>query len=231
MQIANTAQDTVLKFSSALETSEAVSKTTSQELGGIGRKRPWPFVPFTVVLTFIVLVLVFITAHGKVADPDIWWHLHNADYLIQHHSLPRYDMYSFTVTGHPWINHEWLSDLPYYLAWRVFGLRGIDALAVTLLCLIYLGVLYLSYRECGNYKSAVLATACAIFLGRVSFGPRTILFGYAFLVVLLVILQRFKQKSQAPLWLIPPLFCLWINTHGSWSLGMIFFSMIGRRMP
>ncbi len=226
VQIANTAQDTVLKFSSALETSEAVSKTTSQELGGVGRKRPWPFVPFTVVLTFIVLVLVFITAHGKVADPDIWWHLHNADYLIQHHSLPRYDMYSFTVSGHPWINHEWLSDLPYYFAWRVFGLRGIDALAVTLLCLIYLGVLYLSYRECGNYKSAVLATACAIFLGRVSFGPRTILFGYAFLVVLLVILQRFKQKSQAPLWLIPPLFCLWINTHGSWSLGMIFFSII-----
>jgi hypothetical protein len=226
VQIANTAQDTVLKFSSTLEASEAVSKTTSEKLGGVGRKRPRPFVPFTVVLTFIVLVLVFITAHGKVADPDIWWHLHNADYLIQHHNLPRYDMYSFTVSGHPWINHEWLSDLPYYLAWRVFGLRGIDALAVTLLCLIYLGVLYLSYRECGNYKSAVLATACAIFLGRVSFGPRTILFGYAFLVVLLVILQRFKQRGHAPLWLIPPLFCLWINTHGSWSLGMIFFSII-----
>ena len=229
VQIVNKGQDMLLEFSSALETPEAVSKTTSEESGllaVVGRKRRWPFVPFTVVLTFIVLVLVFITAHGKVADPDIWWHLHNADYLIQHHSLPRYDMYSFTVPGHPWINHEWLSDLPYYFAWKVFGLNGIDTLAVTLLCLIYLGVLYLSYRECGNYKSAVLATACAIFLGRVSFGPRTILFGYAYLVVLLIILQRFKQKSCAPLWLIPPLFCLWINTHGSWSLGMIFFSSI-----
>lgn len=219
----------LLKVDGALESSPACSDSRakgSESLSTGEMKRRQPFVPFTAVLTFIVLVLVFITAHGKIADPDIWWHLHNADYLIQHHSLPRYDMYSFTVPGHPWINHEWLSDLPYYFAWKAFGLRGIDTLTVTLLCLIYLGVLYLSYRECRNYKSAVLAAACAIFLGRVSFGPRTILLGYADLVILLILLQRFKQKGRAPLWLIPPLFCLWINTHGSWSLGMIFFSII-----
>lgn len=188
----------LLKVDGALEPSPACSDSGakgSESLSTGEMKRRQPFVPFTAVLTFIVLVLVFITAHGKIADPDIWWHLHNADYLIQHHSLPRYDMYSFTVPGHPWINHEWLSDLPYYFAWKAFGLRGIDTLTVTLLCLIYLGVLYLSYRECRNYKSAVLAAACAIFLGRVSFGPRTILLGYADLVILLILLQRFKQKA------------------------------------
>lgn len=229
MQIVNTGQEMLLKVQGALEAPPASSQSGAEGAESLSTgemKRRRPFVAFPVVLTFIVLVLVFITAHGKVADPDIWWHLHNADYLIQHHSLPRYDMYSFTVPGHPWINHEWLSDLPYYFAWKVFGLRGIDGLAVTLICLIYLGVLYLSYRECGNYKSAILATACAIFLGRVSFGPRTILFGYAYLVVLLIILQRFRQKGRAPLWLVPPLFCIWVNTHGSWSLGMIFFSII-----
>jgi hypothetical protein len=86
--------------------------------------------------------------------------------------------------------------------------------------------LYLSYRECGNYKAAVLASSYAVFLGRVSFGPRTILFGYVSLVVLLVILQRFRQTGHAALWLIPPLFCLWVNTHGSWFIGMIIFSII-----
>jgi hypothetical protein len=183
-------------------------------------------VSFLVVLTFVFLTLVFILAHGKVADPDIWWHLHNGDYLIQHHRLPSYDMYSFTVPGHPWINHEWLAELPYYFGWRLLGLSGIDAVAVTVLSLIFLGVLCLSYRECGNYKAAVLASSYAVFLGRVSFGPRTILFGYAYLVALLLVLQRFRQKGQAPLWLIPPLFCLWVNTHGSWFIGMIIFSII-----
>ena len=183
-------------------------------------------VSFLVVLTFVALTLVFILAHGKVADPDIWWHLHNADYLIHQHSLPRYDMYSFTVPGYPWMNHEWLAELPYYFAWRALGLSGIDAVAVTVLSFIFLGVLYLSYRECGNYKAALLASSYAIFLGRVSFGPRVILFGYAYLVVLLIVLQRFRQKGHAPLWLIPPLFCVWVNTHGSWFIGMIIFSIL-----
>ncbi len=198
--------------------------STTDRLGWRGRYRS--SVSFLVVLTFIVLTLVFILAHGKIADPDIWWHLHNADYLVHHHSLPRYDMYSFTVPGHPWINHEWLAELPYYFAWRVLGLRGVDGVAFVTLSLIFLGVLYLSYRECGNYKAAVVACSYAVFLGSVSFGPRTILFGYAFLVLLLILLQRLRQKGHAPVWLIPPLFCLWVNTHGSWFIGMILFSTV-----
>ncbi len=183
-------------------------------------------VSFLVVLTLVFLSLVFILARGKVADPDIWWHLHNADYLIHQHRLPSSDMYSFTVHGYPWMNHEWLAELPYYFGWRVLGLSGIDAVAVAVLTLIFLGVLYLSYRECGNYKAAVLASSYTVFLGRVSFGPRTILLGYACLVVLLIVLQRFRQRGNASLWLIPLLFCLWVNTHGSWFIGMIIFSMI-----
>jgi hypothetical protein len=183
-------------------------------------------VSFLVVLTFVFITLIFMLAHGRVADPDLWWHLHNADYLIQHHHLPSSDMYSFTVAGYPWMNHEWLAELPYYFAWRAWGLRGVDGVAVSTVILIFLGILYLSYRECGNYKAAVLASSYTIFLARVSFGPRTILFGYACLVVLLIILQRFRENGHAPLWLIPPLFCLWVNTHGSWFIGMIIFSMI-----
>jgi len=192
--------------------------------GWLGRYRS--AASFLVVLTFAFLALVFILAHGKIADPDIWWHLHNADYLIHHHSLPNSDTYSFTVPGHPWMNHEWLAELPYYFAWRAFGLSGIDAVAVILISLIFLGALYLSYRECGNYKAAVLASSYAVFIGTVSFGPRTILFGYACLVGLLIILQRFRQKGQAALWLIPPLFCLWVNLHGSWFIGMIIFTIM-----
>src|SRR5581483_7567255 len=88
------------------------------------------------------------------------------------------------------------------------------------------GVLYLSYKVSGNFKASVAATAFTTFLATVSFGPRTILFGYAYLVVLLIVLERFRREGDAPLWIIPPLFCLWANTHGSWLLGLLIFSMI-----
>ena len=68
---------------------------------------------FLTMLTFLLVTLQFVASRGSIADPDIWWHLRNAEYLFQHHQLPRYDIYSFTVAGAPWISHEWLAEVPY----------------------------------------------------------------------------------------------------------------------
>jgi hypothetical protein len=189
------------------------------------RERLFWAVSFPVVLTLILVGLVFALSRKGITDPDIWWHLHNAQFLVEHHTFMRADTYSFTVPGHPWINHEWLAELPFYLGWRALGLGGIHAVMFVTLALIFLGILYLSYCESGHYKSSILATSFVVFLGCVSFGPRTILFGYAYLVVLLIVLQKFRSRGNAPLWSLPPLFCLWANTHGSWSIGMIFLSI------
>jgi hypothetical protein len=180
---------------------------------------------FPAMLIALLLTLVFLLARGGKGDPDIWWHLRNAEYLLNSHHLPRMDMYSFTVAGHPWINHEWLAEIPYYLAWRARGLLGIRILEIALLDVIFLALLYLCYKASGNIKAAVLAVCYSLFLATVSFGPRTILFGYLYMVLLLILLQQFRLRGRATLWAIPPLFCLWINTHGSWLLGLILFSI------
>lgn len=182
--------------------------------------------PFQVVLTMIVLAVPFLLARTGMNDPDIWWHLRNAEYLIQHHHIPDHDMYSFTVPAYPWINHEWLSEVPYYLAWKALGVVGLKSLSLVLIWAILLGLLYLAYQESCNFKAAVAACCFAAFLSSVSFGPRTILFGYVYLVALLIVLQRLRQKGTAPLWILPPLFCLWANSHGSWLIGLIIFSIV-----
>ena len=83
---------------------------------------------FPAMLVMLLIGIVFTMARKGFADPDIWWHLRNAEFLFTQHQLPRQDYYSFTVAGHPWINHEWLAEVPYYLAWRVGGLVGIKTL-------------------------------------------------------------------------------------------------------
>jgi hypothetical protein len=181
---------------------------------------------FPSLLVGMLLTTVFIMAGGSVGDPDIWWHLRNAESLIKYHQLPRYDMYSFTVAGHPWINSEWFAEIPYYLAWRAWGLMGIQTFRVLLIAVISLGLLYLCYKESGNIKASVIACYFSIFLAVVSYGPRTILFGYAYLLLLLIILQRFRREGHAAVWFIPALFCLWVNTHGSWLIGLVMFGII-----
>src|SRR5215467_8185823 len=57
---------------------------------------------FLAVLTLILVGIPFIFSmyHPDLNDPDIWWHMRNAQYLLQQHQFPRNDMYSFTVAGH-----------------------------------------------------------------------------------------------------------------------------------
>src|SRR6185369_14777840 len=79
---------------------------------------------FPAVLAAALVTTVAIFANRSIADPDIWWHLRNAEELLHTGRFVRADAYSYTVHGAPWINHEWLGELPYYVGWRGFGLQG-----------------------------------------------------------------------------------------------------------
>src|SRR5947208_9451801 len=81
---------------------------------------------FLAVLAFILVAMQFMFSmyHPDLDDPDIWWHMRNAQVLVQQHHFIRHDMYSYTVAGHPWVNTEWLSEIPFYVAYRAFGLVG-----------------------------------------------------------------------------------------------------------
>ncbi|HLW52784.1 MAG TPA: hypothetical protein VKW06_08065 [Candidatus Angelobacter sp.] len=175
---------------------------------------------FPVFLGAVLAAITFYFANRGVADPDIWWHLRNAEILLKTHHFIRADMYSYTVPGVPWINHEWLGEVPYYLAWRALGLRGLFLLMIALLEIILLGTYYLSSVVSGNAKAAFVGTWLAAFLATISFGPRTLLFGWTYLIALILILWRYKEQGRDALWLLPPLFCLWVNSHGSWLIGM-----------
>jgi hypothetical protein len=181
---------------------------------------------FHLALVSILVLWVYVGSEDAIWDADIWWHMRNAQYLLAHLKFPQVDTYSFTVAGSPWMNHEWLAEIPYLLAWRAGGLVGIFVLFLGLLEVNLLGIFYLACKGSGNLKGSFLVTCFAMYLTVVSFGPRTILFGYIYLIFLILLLRRYRAKGQAPLWLIPPLFCLWINTHGSWLLGMIIFGIM-----
>jgi hypothetical protein len=64
----------------------------------------------------------------------------------------------------------------------------------------------------------------AIFLGVVSIGPRVLLLGWLCMVALLLLLDRFQRTGKG-LWLLPPLFALWINLHASWVFGMVVLAL------
>jgi len=175
---------------------------------------------FPVMCMFLLTAVIFGLSVKQFAEPDIWWHLRDAAYLFQNHTIPRVDTYSFTAAGLPRLDFEWLSEVPFFLGFKAMGLPGILALYFTVLVLIYVGVYYRSCRAGADCKDATLTTLMAISLGVVSIGPRMLLFGWLCMVGLLLILDRF-HRTRKGLWLLPPLFALWINLHGSWIFGFV----------
>ena len=97
---------------------------TFPNLGPEAHEKLRSFFPFHLLLAAVLLIVVYMVGGSGVGDPDIWWHLKNAQYLFNTGKIPSLDMYSYTVAGQPWMNHEWLAEVPYYLAWRAFGLPG-----------------------------------------------------------------------------------------------------------
>lgn len=178
----------------------------------------------------LVCVLFLVTSRGGanvLADPDIWWHLRNAQALIGSGHFIHRDTWTFTVAGQPWINFEWLAELPWYFAHQWLGLQGLYLTMMAVASAIVLGIYYLAWLRCGDWNAAFLAAFVGILFAEVSLGPRTLLFGWLFLVVEVAILWNLRQgRDWSPA--LPLLFLLWINTHGSWFLGfglmVVFFA-------
>ncbi len=179
---------------------------------------------FPVMCMFLLIGVIFRYSVGGIAEPDIWWHLRNARNLVQFHSFSGVDSYSFSAAGSPRINFEWLSEIPFFLGFKALGLPGLLAVYFAVLVLIYVGVYYRVWRAGADCKDAAVATLGAICLGTVSMAPRMLLFGWLSMVGLLLVLDRFQRTGKG-IWLLPPLFMLWINLHGSWVFGMIVLAL------
>lgn len=177
------------------------------------------------VVTVAMAALVLMAVPHSMADPDIWWHLRNADEMLRQHAFVRHDLYSFTVAGAPWIDHEWLGEIAYWLGWKVAGAQGVLAVGASLVMAIFTAVLWLCWRASGSMAAACGCTVIAALLSTVSFGPRTLLFGWLLFCVQMVLLECFRHSPRAVL-LMPPLYLLWVNLHGSWLIGLAVLCVI-----
>jgi len=180
---------------------------------------------FPVMCMFLLAIVIFGFSVKQIADPDIWWHLRNGAQLVVQHSFPRVDTYSFGAAGSPCIDFEWLSEVIFFLGFKAAGLQGVLDVYFAVLVLIFAGVYYRSCRAGAGCKDATVATVLAIFMGTVSIGPRMLLFGWLCMVGLLLVLDHFRQSGRG-LWVLPLIFALWINFHGSWVFGLVVLVVI-----
>jgi len=177
-------------------------------------------ISFPAMLGALLVAGLFVFLGKFDIDPDVWWHLKVGQDILATHRWPTADVYSFTAHGAPWIAYEWLGEVLLASVQRAFGLRGLMVLDLALGSAIVLALYALAWLRSGDCRAAFLA--CMLLLSPIVFSctMRPQMLGYLFLVLTLIILERFRQGHAGALWLLPPLFVAWVNTHGTFVIGL-----------
>ena len=202
------------------------AEETAQAAHGISRASAWAVetlkwaFSFPVMLGALLAGLVFYQARVFNADPDTWWHITAGQDILRTHHWPTVDSYSFTAANTPWIAYEWLGEVALAGASKVGGLYALAGLRFALATLVVLALYCLGTLRSRNCKAGFLPALVLAWLVLLSFTLRPQMFGYLFLVLLLVVLELFRKGVTWPIWTLPVLFLLWVNTHGSFIVGI-----------
>lgn len=142
-------------------------------------------------------------------DPDFGWHLRSGQYFIEN-GIPKTDIYTYTAQDFPWVNHEWLSDT---LLARLAMLDSYWIIAA-IYAALWTSTLAIVGRKIHAALIVLAAFALLPFLG-----VRALTWSVVGLALLMLLLRQENTRWRL---LIPPLFLLWANMHGSFLIGIIY---------
>ena len=170
---------------------------------------------------FLIISTAVAVFSRTVADPDLWGHVRFGEDLWLTGKIIRPDPYSYLTANQLWINHEWLAEGIFYLAYATAGplglvvlKTGISVIIVVLLC-VHLRRQGLSPVRVGT----VLMLGAIILLPYLAL-VRPQAFTFLFFLLLLLIVSRLERGDYRWLWAIPFIFAVWVNMHGGFLAGI-----------
>jgi hypothetical protein len=203
----------------------AASELKSQTIEAVLTRR-WArmFVPSLSDLFFLAaMAWLFMGQYGwsgLLADGDVGWHIRTGEYILDHHAVPRQDLYSFSKPGAPWYAWEWLSDTAFAVLFRAGGLKGIVLFAGVAISLFATTLMRRMIRRNVNMFIAVVISLLGVGSASMHFLARPHIFTLLLISVSMWLLERDRdvpaKQSWLPgnLWWLVPLSLLWTNLHG-----------------
>ncbi len=166
-----------------------------------------------ICLIGLALGYAFLAGLHTVSDLDLGWQLATGRYLVQHHQVPRVELFSYTAQGREWIYPPFSGAIFYllYLAGGYSALSWLNAFAcaATVAFLIASG---------GRLVAALAIVAVPAIAFRTI--PRAELFTTVLFAAVLAIVWRNYYGKPAHLGVLPGIFFLWANLHLGFISGL-----------
>ncbi len=177
---------------------------------------------------FFLLLSVFFFAYFSLKgmlflDPDFGWHVTMGKYIVTH-GVPPTDPFSYTMPSYPFVDHEWLTNV---LIAKGVSFVTYDGVA-GIFGLVTIGALLISFAMVKK-KSLPFALIPFFLTGMTLYSftgvrPQAISW---FLFALLLWVVREEKHFLRFRWVLPLLFFVWVNLHGSFALGIMTLILAG----
>jgi len=169
----------------------------------------------------LAVFALFLFAPAVLNDGDTYLHIAAGRWMIENWAVLRIDFFSYTFAGHPWITHEWLSEVLMALAYVTAGWSSTVLLfAIAGGLMAWLLGYYLGKHLSGLPLLATLVLALSSMAG--SFLARPHILALPLMVVWTAELIRAADEGrQPPYWLLC-IMVLWANMHASFAFGLAF---------
>jgi hypothetical protein len=170
--------------------------------------------------------LAFSVSKPLLGDPDTHWHITVGNWILQNHTVPRVDIYSYTFAGQPWIAKEWLSQVLLAGAYDIGGWGGVVVLAAAAVATAFALLLRFLLRDLTPFP-ALLFTVAAFTLSSAHFLARPHVLAFPVMVWWVAGLVRAVEERRAPKPVLLIAMLLWANLHGGFTLGFVLAGALG----
>jgi hypothetical protein len=156
-------------------------------------------------------VLAAIAAVAPIRSYDYFWHLTTGRWIVEHHTIPRFDPLAMASAHVPWINGEWLYEIVLYALHAIGGDAGISILSAMLAAAIFALSILITSQDAG----VALLIAGVAFAGasdRLGVRPAA---AAALLIVIAIGLLGSRLRLIPLTIAYAALTIVWINVHPS----------------
>ncbi len=186
----------------------------------------------------LILILFYLTAIAisikSFREPDLWWQIRTGEWIIQHHEVPKVDVFSYTMNGIEWINIKWGFEVAAAFVADHFGAESVFILQAIVNCLLMFFLLKLSklfFRqkfsddELKNNSAYLFSGVIAFLLVMIASEYRMIgrpeMISHLITIVFLYLLEKNRQIPSKQIYLLIPLQMLWANLHEAFGIGIV----------
>jgi hypothetical protein len=182
------------------------------------------------IFRLLLLILPYSSAlyffSFNTPDPDLWGHIKFGQDLWVSGKIPEFDIYSYTVFGREWINHEWLSELVMYGVYVLMGspgllilklMAGITALFIMTRITLHRTFNPIAFSLCMTLSAAIMSPGFMI---------RPQLITFLFAAYFLYVFHMYLERNRNLLWSLPVIMIIWVNSHGGFLIGAGLFPSV-----